>query len=284
MHGCSFNNEAMAFVAFEYLYKKVDFFLLTESEMSQRGRRRTLPTLQTKELLTPFADKIAAIQLNFSVFDREGVSEQEKAWDREVFQRDSIATAALERFGNKKFILVIADADEVPDLASYDALAGMYDQLTNNQVHFTMRMFYYSFTWVKLDGHAPSVWKHTYAVNDQYLRRIEHSRSFTSDMRYMRLAHANNIIWLPGGWHCSACMAPERISEKSKSFVHVDYPIVSVEWAQYCIDNGVDMFNRSDALYERNTGADFPYCGGCKTLQQWIDLVPKTDSEEGAPI
>ena len=162
-------------------------------------------------------------------------------------------------------------------------LPSLYDQLTEFRVHFHTQLFYYSWAWYALDIHDHSqllVWKHSYAVSDQLLRKLDRSHSFTAKMRWSGGGKGAGIP-LVGGWHCSACMSAERISEKSRSFSHTEYNVVSVDWARYCIENGLDMFNRSEVRFIRNenAAATFPYCDGCKTLEDWIALIPKSESE-----
>ena len=271
---------------FEYLYDTVDYFLISESESTQRGELRQLPTEQTRHLLKPFWDKIVRVAVNFSGFEQT-------SWRREVHQRDTIAYTALERFGDTPFILVVADADEVPDRANYERLRGMYDELSTRRAHFHTQLFYYNFNWRAVDtlNHQRLlIWQHTYALSDKLLRAIDRKHSFTAAMRYSLPgsgpAAATPLI---GGWHCSACMSPERISEKSRSFAHTEFPVASVEWARHCIEHGVDLFNRTEVTFARNDATTrskyaldapsttFPYCDTCKTLSDWISLVPRED-------
>ena len=198
--GISFNNEPMAFMRFDYLYDTVDYFLLSESEFTQRGERRILPSEQTHHLLAPYEDKILRVNVNYTGFDQT-------SWRREVHQRDVIAHTALELFPSQPFILVIADADEVPERANYQLLRGMYDELSTHRVHFHTQLFYYSFEWFALDirdHRSLLIWQHTYAVNDKLLRASERKHSFTADMRYSSPGSGHTAVPMVGGWHCSA--------------------------------------------------------------------------------
>jgi len=112
-----------------------------------------------------------------------------------------------------------------------------------------MQLFYYTFEWLALATSPPSsahlLWTHSYAVSDAHLKAIDHGYKFTSVIRWGQAAET-----LSGGWHCSSCFGAERIVEKAYSFSHDNYNKPSLEWARYCIANGVDIFNRSEVKFE----------------------------------
>jgi len=276
--GFSFNNEPIAYARMDYLYDHVDFFLLSESNVSFQGRPRQWPTDQRSDLLKKFEDKL--------IVERADVTGHDAiSWNREQWVRDRIALRALEAFPDQPFVLVVADGDEVPSIEAVAELQARYDELSSAPIDLHMHMFYYSFEWLSVDAPPPSnrhsPWTHAYAVNDAYLKKIDRSIDFTAHIRWHRDGVAHGVV--AGGWHCSSCLSAERVVEKARSFCHAtEFATPSVEWVRHAMAHGLDYLNRTGCCWFEQTAGQVPImpsCDGCLALEEWVELMPLSDED-----
>lgn len=274
--GFAFNNEPMAFARMEYLYNHVDWFILSESNVTFQGRERQWPTDQSAHLLAEFGQKIFIERVDVT-------SHASISWDREEWIRDRIAHRALEEFPAEPFILTVSDGDELPSKEALAELRQRYGELKTRPIDIEMASYYYNFNWVMTGPPptaSPQVWNHAFAVSDLYLKHIARDFKFTAHIRWHREGVRHGVV--AGGWHCSSCMSPERILEKAQSFCHAnEQPTPTLDWVKYAVSHGKDYLNRKGCCWlERSLQHTLlPHCHGCRTLEEWTKLLPLSDKE-----
>jgi len=114
----------------QYLYDKVDKFVIVESNITHSGNMKPFNFLENSERFTPYLDKI--IYRTFSPdpskydFTQKplGFDNNSDFWKLENDQRNEIASA-IKQFPDEAFVM-ISDADEVPSRDAIDMVtAGM---------------------------------------------------------------------------------------------------------------------------------------------------------------
>jgi hypothetical protein len=121
------------------------------------------------------------------------------AMQREVYQRNYAVSIILKHMGNDtKFILISADADEIPSTDLIKKLPSMYNDLSKGRM-LEMEFFYYSFKWIK-----PSKWAMAFVVNDLLLK--DNLVNETVNLNNFRMNQKNFPLIRNAGWHCRLCI------------------------------------------------------------------------------
>ena len=275
-----FNGEAIAFYHMMYLKDVVDYFILIESNLTHSGVDNNFYYIDKyKNILKTINDtgKIIIEKVTFPTnynwvnYHREKYPKNipkdvitkrinlRYMWYRENYQRNIAKDIITKRIGTQKFILIVGDADEIPKKELVKSLNQRYNEF-NEPKHLHMALHYYSFNWFN-----NNIWSKPFIINNIGLSKINH----LTEERNSKVNENNTIN--NAGWHCSYFMTPEDIKRKLKSFAHQEYNhegFQQVEWIQRCIDEGIDLFNRTGMIslniikYDGSHG--YPYCKDCQ--------------------
>lgn len=264
-----FDGEPMGHLRLKYLSDVVDLFVIVEAHYTHTGKFKSELAMNTyKHWFTDLEaeGKILKVVIDKFPFDTNATLAKNPlhwTWKRENYQRDMIATVLLNHFKNQTFIMISCDCDEIPRKEFVRKLPSIYNKLSMG-VRLEMMFFYYSFKWIRKQPWVGSV-----VLNDQCLRNeIDYSMTL-SKMRY----NENLRRISDAGWHCSYCMAPERIIAKMSSIAEhylFNENVSTIEWVQNCINNGIDVLNRTGtenemAVYDGQKG--LPLCkDGCASF------------------
>lgn len=210
-----FNNELDILEGrLEYLYDKVDKFIIVEADHTFSGKRKPFNFLNNTTRYKKFMDKIFYYPLKLDMSNPEF----KDPWKVEETQRNHIANA-LKFFDDEHFV-IIGDLDEIPnkttlDLASlvvptYKAMTLIYDAYVYG--------FGYKHVNFYVNSKNISGWPHTVITSKSFV--LENSPSIIRrDRDYYPVIQTNSAQ----GWHLSYWGSPEIISQKINSYSHTEH-------------------------------------------------------------
>lgn len=220
----------------EYLYDRVDLFVIAESNITHSGQPKPYNFLDNKDRYQRYIDKIRYIQVDldpkdFAVDQTVNQTDYSSAhWQIENLQRNRLQSVLAEYDGNAT--VMISDLDEIPNWRAVEtAISENTDIQTLQQ-----RVFYYNF---KQYQQAP--WSGTVITKNS----IVHQRGvqFFRDYRF----HFRQVP--EGGWHLSYWGGSSRIKTKLESFAHQEYnqkEYTDLTKIEQRITAGEDLFGRDN--------------------------------------
>lgn len=249
-----FNEFELLKVRLEYLYEYVDYFVITESNLTQAGWQKPLYYNENKHLFKKWEDKIIHNVVDFVPDDfskRTSDSNINKILDicsrythyphdvwryeNETFQRECILLPLINRC-NENDVVLISDLDEFPKRELINTLT-----FDNNHINFhnSMRQYYINVEKINED------WIGTFACKWKYLSVLD------KGLNGLRMAKRTQGQTLQNaGWHFTFLGGPEKVKEKIRAYGHQEfnneYILSNVEQR---IASNQDIFFRSDAFY-----------------------------------
>ena len=226
----------------EYLFDKVDKFIIIESNITHNGTRKRLNFLDNAERYSKYLHKVFYFPANINPddydfsFDPNDLKSQETGWWKvENYQRNYIAEAL--KFFDDDDIVMISDLDEIPLKAAID-LALVHLAPNNPLIGFRQDMFYYNFRQVQESNCYGTVLSRTKIVKDnspQWIRvhRWEH-----------QIPHV-----IRGGYHLSFWGTPEMIQNKIINAPHQEHntpKIRDIFNIRKNIIMGIDIYEREE--------------------------------------
>lgn len=236
-------------------HKEVDFFVIVESRRTFTNNEKSLNYEQNKERYSKWHDKI--IYLVIDSYD----DSLKTAWDREHYTRNFGLNHVKDDLIEKGIIenntlILSTDLDEI---VNNDILKMCKNMIFDNGKILLMDFYYYNCNW-KVDRKWP-------------LARIIDYQSLIKfyDGKLQKLRDNNKLEAIEkAGWHLSYFLTFEQISYKLKSFSHIEYNgerFTNTENIKNAVENGKDLFGRSDNILIRTTDSD--------TLPSSILILPK---------
>jgi beta-1,4-mannosyl-glycoprotein beta-1,4-N-acetylglucosaminyltransferase len=175
----------------------VDKFIIIEGIQTFRGKEKPIFLDYIWDDLAPWHDKIHRVIV-------EHYPQTEDPWELEHFQRDQI-TRGLEEIGAAKDdIVIVSDADEIPNPKVVSKL-----NLWSGPIHLEMNTYYFY-----LDLKVPDQW-------NQGGRPFVAIREQMGSPQEMRDTPKRFV--LDGAWHFSYLAAPMNVRWKIKAFAHSEY-------------------------------------------------------------
>lgn len=247
----TYNGEPIVELRLSLLYDVVDAFFITEasetfsSKPKPGGLYRNIHT----SMFDKYIDKIYFVHIE--QFPAWG-PEQEIHWHREFYQRNAAANMISETFRDDRHIVLVCDADEIPDPELVKLLPLDYSNL-KEPVYMNMAFYYFNFKW-RVPSGVP--WLKAYAISDEGLKNSEYT---FNDMRKMSpethvLPNGNinyTCCYDNAGWHASYMMDIKGIRLKLESFAHIEYdhePIKQASFLRERIKLGKDLFSHKDLV------------------------------------
>jgi beta-1,4-mannosyl-glycoprotein beta-1,4-N-acetylglucosaminyltransferase len=206
-------------IRFHELYDTVDKFVLVEADTTFQGNSKPFHYEENKERFAQFSDKIIHHKMTLTGWD---------AWSREKEQRNGIGYGLSD--AQPDDIILVSDCDEIPRASAVATLA------PQRITALKMNEYYYSLN-MKTDYYGLS--RACYFRDWQGAESIR--RWWTRDMPMVENA----------GWHFSYLFDPEGISEKIKSFAHMELntpDYTDVERIKARIANGSDLYDRKSPV------------------------------------
>jgi beta-1,4-mannosyl-glycoprotein beta-1,4-N-acetylglucosaminyltransferase len=246
----------------------VDKFLIVESKFTHSGRKRDL--LFDINQFKHFKNKIVYLVLDHEpqgieiIDDEDDESAQsfksiENAIRRENYHRNYIARGLID--ADAEDIIMISDADEIPNLENLDL-----KKIRNKLIIFQQKMFYYklnlyldSFSWC-----GSKACRKKNLISPQWLRNVKDKNYpfWRIDTLFSKNKYQNIYFVNDGGWHFSNIKNAKEIKKKLESYLHhreFDEEPLSVEKIDKIIkekktiydlkvDKSVSKFNKGQKL------------------------------------
>jgi beta-1,4-mannosyl-glycoprotein beta-1,4-N-acetylglucosaminyltransferase len=219
----------------DYLYQKVDKFVLVEANVTHSGQSKPFYYLENISRYKKFLDKIISIQVNIEIdkldwnFDLSKNFEN-ASWKVENKQRNAILKGLTNCLKND--IIMISDLDEIPKLESIDRAVRLLD--TKLFVVLEGKQFYYNLNQCLIEP-----WNLT------VLGRYSDVKLTTPQQ--LRSNRNNFTKILNSGWHLTYFGGSEMIKNKIKNFAHQEYnnsKFTDIKYIEEKIKTGKELYGR----------------------------------------
>lgn len=225
----------------EYLYGKVDYFVIVEANITHSGNPKPLHFMQNMSRYKRYLDKVLYFPFSYDTSKLDLSVKLDKFdydsphWEIEKQQRSHILEA-LNFFDNND-IVIISDVDEIPSHSSIDVMNNIIGKEASSAA-LEQQMFYYNFKQCQFyPWHGSTVSTVSFAK--------EHGVQWLRDMRYMMpVIHT-------GGWHLSYWGSAEHIANKINNFAHQEFnkeEYKDISSIKNKIAAGQDVFDRQGLL------------------------------------
>lgn len=242
-----YNGDMSAKYLLQMAYDRVDEIVLVEAGETHSGiEKEFFYHVARRAQFLPYKSKLTILQIDrFPAMPTPwepyvGMPEEEKqAWFREFYQRDIVKEYLQAKYGNRSYILICSDADEIISataLHSIRANANLNYKLYDEPHYLEMKHFYFNFGWLKKNDK----WRLAFVCNHNAL-----INSSLTDIRIRSREAKNEYIIRDGGWHCSFFASLKDIVRKLESYAHrsLDQPVVRGEsHISKCLKQGLDIF------------------------------------------
>ena len=221
-----FNEDLLLDLRFNYLDKYVDKFVIVESTYTHSGKKRDL--LFNINKFPSFKKKIIYIVLDrepsniFEVKEKDTPHEINSklmlnGFHREHLQRNYIMQGIKE--AHLEDIIIISDADEIPNLENVDL-----HNIKNKLIFFNQFYYFYKLN-LKLDNYiwcGSKACRKKYLLSPQWLRSVKDKvyPFWRLDTLFHKKKYRDIFKIQNGGWHFSKLNTPEGIINIMKSYSH----------------------------------------------------------------
>lgn len=219
-----------------YLYDHVDYFIITECNITHSGKEKLLNFITNLDLYKKFERKIIyhpfitdKNNYNFSQ-NIDTVDYTSGNWVLERSQRNHITTA-LTRFKQDAFVM-ISDADEIPSKNAIEYVKNNFPDY--GAVVFLQDFFYYNLQSLN----------HSYTWRGTVMTTKDNVLNFGAQS--MREKIPDMIGVYGGGWHLSYFGGVEKMIEKIENLAHQENnnpKIKDADKIHHAIENGLNIFS-----------------------------------------
>ena len=200
-----FNELEILELRLQETFDVVDYYVISELELTFTGQKKPLYFLENAERFRPFRDKIIHLVVN-------DVPNSNNPLDREHFQRNAIVRG-LQDARDDDFIL-ITDVDE---LIRPDFLAAAKDRPGYTVFNVPMYQFYFNLLERAIGWYPP------YGFTRKYLDRIPNLSHARWDRTAIQASFPAPDLYrvIPNsGWHFTHLGGIERLQQKFRSYSH----------------------------------------------------------------
>lgn len=219
----------------EYLYDKVDKFVLVESTITHSGKPKPMYFDENRNRYSKYLDKIIYVSADIDPgqYDWEynlSANFQNASWQVENKQRNAILEG-IQTLPNDA-VIMISDVDEIPNKDALDRAIRMLEQRL--AVSLETRQFYYN-----LGQCLVEPWPATVVVKKQILNRVSPQQ--------LRDAKNGNLLIKKGGWHLTYFGSVDAIRNKIMNFAHQEYnneQFTDPRYIEQRVQNGEELYGR----------------------------------------
>ena len=234
-----FNELDTAEIRFKELYDHVDYFVVSESNLTHSGQPKPLYFQENKERFARFSDKIIHVVCNDPSSPEPG---EDMNWTREKHQRNFIYHALKNKCSNDD-IIITSDADEIVNSQVINEIKNV-KLLTALQ----MRTSYYYLNLI-----SDPNWNVAKVIPYRILRD-----NFGGNLSKVRVTGTDRYIH-NAGWHFSYMGGREQVIRKMESFAHQEFNM-----PKYKNDRQIDLVIRFgssiwDEFKEIEPRGEIPY-------------------------
>jgi len=221
-----FDEDVILDLRLNTLDKKVDYFVIVESNFTHKGDNRDLKFDYKK--FSKFKDKIIYLIYDEKPKQLEKIDENDSHGQK---NKKYIFNAIYRENGQRNFIneglkiaedddlILISDVDEIPNLRNIN-LTDFKEKL----IFFNQEMFYYKFN-LKLPNYnwvGTKSCKKKHLKSPQWLRNIKDKKYpfYRLDTLFSETKYSNIKFINEGGWHFTNIKSADEIRHKLKSYLH----------------------------------------------------------------
>jgi hypothetical protein len=199
-----FNELDLLEIRFEELYNSVDYFVLSESNLSHSGKPKDYIFEKNKERYSKYLDKIIHVKVDDMPVTND-------AWVRERYQRFSILRGLKQLQSDD--IVIVSDLDEIPRAAAIDAIKT--DTNDYNRYILNSPMFQYKINYMMI---VPDVKVSNIMVTrGRVFTNPQQEREYTFSWVNKPL---DTIFLDHAGWHFSYFGDNQHAITKIQNFAH----------------------------------------------------------------
>lgn len=218
-----------------YLYDKVDKFVLVEASITHSGKAKSMYFAENKERYSKYLDKITYIPVHIDSSQYNWEHDQSRnfknaSWQVENLQRNCILEGIKDLPNDA--VIMISDLDEIPNRDAIDRAVRMLS--TKQCVSMETRQFYYN-----LGQCLVEPWPATVLARAQYVK-------ITSPQKLRD--GKNNMLWIKnGGWHLTYFGDASAIQNKIMNFAHQEYnrdQFTDLNYIENQVKNGEELYGR----------------------------------------
>ena len=250
-------------IRFNTLNSYVDKFIIVESLINHQGKRKKRNF--NINLFKKFKKKIYYLLI-------KKIPKNFSSWQIENFQRNYISNA-LKKF-SKEDIVIISDADEIPNLKNFD-----FSIIKNNYYSFEQDHFFY-----KLNLKQKEKWlgskmcKIKDLKSPQWLRSLKMHKKYSYwriDKYFSKNYVFNFEIIKNGGWHFGWLKNINKIILKIDSYAHIENNLdinKNKKFIEKCINKKINFLNINEKLKKVKIDNSFPYYikNNLHKFKKWI--------------
>jgi beta-1,4-mannosyl-glycoprotein beta-1,4-N-acetylglucosaminyltransferase len=243
-----FNELDMLECRLEYLYDKVDQFVLVEADITHSGKSKPFYFDLNKDRYSKYLSKITHIKLETDPSQYDWTHDLSKnfnnaSWHVENHQRNSILDGIKDLPDNA--VIMLSDLDEIPNRDAIPRAIRMLEQRL--AVSLETRQFYYN-----LGQCLVEPWPATVVVKKQILNRVSPQQ--------LRDAKNGNVLIKKGGWHLTYFGSVDAIRNKIMNFAHQEYnneTFTDPSYIEQRVRNGEELYGRPFPMVRVST-KEFP--------------------------
>ena len=241
----------------------VDKFIIVESTINHQGNYKKKHF--NINLFKKFEKKIKYITI-------EEIPKNFSAWQRENYQRNYISKG-LEEFSPED-IIIVSDADEIPNLKNID-----FTKLNNYYYTFEQDHFYYKLNLKKkIKWNGSKMCKIKNLRSPQWLRNLKMHKKYSIlrlDKYFSKNYVFNFKIIKNGGWHFGWLKTVKNMILKIKSFAHTEHNISLYKdenFIKECVNNYINFLDIKEKLEKVEINENFPEYirNNTEKLKNWI--------------
>ncbi len=221
----------------------VDKFVIIESKKTFRGADKPLFYVENQERFSKFAGKV----IHVVVEDFPKINWRKlrpfSNWDREDYQRDSLARAL--KHCQPDDVIIFSDVDEIPRPEK------VTEYLTKPGIKtFYQEMYYYYLNNLAYEHPEPNQmykdyipWHGSVMANYAFFKKYGPNNMRT----YRSRRDEEHTMVMDGGWHLSFMGGITMILKKMRTYSHTEYmteEMLKPEWVESQVKMGRDVFNR----------------------------------------
>ena len=241
-----FNEDHIVDIRLNILDKYVDYFVISESNMTHQGHKKKLNFDINN--FPKFKDKIKYI-----VIDKEPEGIVEENNNPTLQRANSLKRVELsynEHFNAIKDaddndFVMLSDNDEIPNLDSEDFKKNKNDIVIFNQLffYFKFNLLYNKMLWPGTKGCRKKK-----LISFSWLRNIKFKKYpiWRIDTYFSKTKYSNLNIIKNGGWHFTNLKSPEDMFEKFMNFGHHD----EFRLSGITIDKIKDKISKREMFYD----------------------------------
>lgn len=207
-----FNELDLLEIRLQELYDSVDYFVISEANMSHSGNPKDYILLDNWDRFKPWHDKIRRIQVDDFPVTTD-------SWVRERFQRDALQRGFTDMEPDD--LIIVSDLDEIPRAEIIELIKTD----TNKYERYVLRvpLFRYKFNFLK--WYQPVINHQMIVTRAQVFTDPNREREYT----HQWLPQARDVVYLDhAGWHFSYLGDDKTAVNKLQNFAHTEQNIPAI--------------------------------------------------------